>query len=241
MICKNCGLEAGDKYCSHCGQLTSTSRISVKEMLWNFWDIFTHAEHGILKAIYELTIKPAHIAQEYIAGKRKKYFSPIKYLVVVVSLSAILILNYSSFGLPFEPSFPGDSNIDDIVEQDYFNHKNYKIQLFLSIPLASLISFLVFRKSGFNFAENLVLNTYLLAHVIIFHTILITPSIILASPSVDQWIIVFYLSISIIYASLAYIMFFKGKKYINFLKALITVVLFSAAYNLISQGLRKIF
>jgi hypothetical protein len=239
MQCKNCGAEANGKYCPNCGQLTSTGRLTVRELLFNFWDVFTHAEHGIFRAIKELTLTPAHIAREYISGKRKKYFSPVKYLVVIVTLSAILILNYSSFGLPFEPSFPKDSGVDDVVEQDYFNHKNYKIQLFLSIPLASLISWLIFRRSGFNYSENLVLNTYLLSQVILFHTLLITPSIILASPEADQWIVVFYLSVSVIYITLAYTSFYPGKKYFGFIKALITVILFSSFYNLISQLLRN--
>jgi len=241
MICKNCGTEAVDKYCSHCGQLTSTSRISVKEILWNFWDVFTHAGHGIFGVIGKLTTKPEIVAKEYISGKRKKYFSPVKYLIVIVSLSAILILNYSRMGLPFEPSFPSDSKVDDVIEQDFLNHNNYKVQLFLSIPLVALVSLLMFRRSGFNYAENLVLNTYLFAQVILFHTLLITPSLIMVSAAVDQWLIVFYLFSSMIYIIWAYTKFFTGKKFFNIFKAILTLVLFSAMYNIISHYLNEIF
>lgn len=241
MICKNCGNEVTDKYCSHCGQVNSTSRLSVKELLWNFWDVFTHAESGIIKAISLLTLKPDYVAKEYISGKRKKYFSPVKYLIVVVTLSALLILNYSRMGLPFEPAFPSDSQVDDVVEQDYFNHNNYKPQLFLSIPLVSLISFLMFRRYGFNYAENLVINTYLFAQVILFHTVLITPSLILTSASVDQWLILFYLAAASIYIVFAYTRFFGGNKSLNIIKALLTLVIFSVVYNYLSHSLYSIF
>jgi len=235
MICKNCGNEVIGKYCDSCGQPRSAGRLSVKELLLSFWDVLTHAETGIFKAVYLLTTRPAFFAQEYISGKRKKYFSPIKYLIFVVSLSAILILNFSRLGLPFEPAFPNDSSVDDVVEQDYFNHKNYKTQLFLSIPLASLISWMLFRKSGYNYAENLVLNTYLLAQIILFQSVLITPSLILADDIVDQWIILFYLFVSLLYITWAYTTFYTGKKTLNFIKAVVTVSVFSVLYNIISR------
>lgn len=235
MICKNCGNDADGKYCSSCGQPVSTGRLTLKELLLSFWNIFTHAEQGIFKAIYMLSTKPAFVANEYVSGKRKKYFSPVKYLIVVVTLSAILILNYSRVGLPFEPAFPTDSKVDDVLEQEYFNHKNYKTQLFLSIPLASLISWLLFRKSKYNYAENLVLNTYLLAQTILFHSVLITPSLILADENADQWILLFYLVVSLIYIIWAYITFYPGKRTVNFFKTMVTVVVFSVLYNWISH------
>ena len=241
MTCKNCGCEVTGKYCSACGQPASTGRLNVKELLLSFWDVFTHAEQGIFKAVYTLTTKPAYFAMEYISGRRKKYFSPIKYLIVVVTFSALVILNFSRLGLPFEPAFPNDSSVDDIVEQDYFNHKNYKTQLFLSIPLASLISWLLFRRSGFNYAENLVLNTYLLAQTILFHVLLITPSLILSNPDIDQWIILFYLAVSFLYITWAYTAFFNGKKIINFIKAVLTVAIFSVLYNVISHRIFLMF
>ena len=235
MTCKNCGNEVTGKYCASCGQPVSAARLTVKELLLSFWNVFTHAEQGIFKAVYMLSVKPAFFAHEYISGRRKKYFSPIKYLVVVVSLSAILILNYSRLGLPFEPAFPTDSNVDDVIEQEYFNHKNYKTQLFLSIPLASLISWLMFRKTKYNYAENLVLNTYLLAQVILFHSLLVTPSLILANENADQWILLLYLILSLAYITWTYINFYPGKKPINFIKAIVTVAVFSVLYNWISH------
>ena len=241
MKCKNCGNHVTDKYCAHCGQTAAIERLSLKELLLNFWDVFTHAEHGIFNAAKLLFIKPAYITKEYLSGKRKKYFSPIKYLIVVVTLSAIFILNYSRLGLPFEPAFPKDSKIDDIVEEDYFNHKNYKTQLFLSIPLASLISWLVFRKSGFNYAENIVLNTYLLSQVILVHTIAVMPSLIIASDTVDQWLIAVYLLVSLVYVVWAYVSFFPGEKAGKFVKAILTVLIFSFLYNTISHYVHKLF
>jgi Protein of unknown function (DUF3667) len=235
MNCKNCGSIITDKYCSKCGQEIVAGRLTLGGLLWKFAETITHAEHGIFRLIWELSIHPARVSLEYIEGRRKKYFNPVKYLVVVVSLSAILVAYLEMSRVPFEPTFAAGSNIDDLVEYRYFNHNYYKYYLFLSIPLAALISFLIFRNSGFSYAENLVLNTYVLSQVVLLHTILITPLIIYSS-SFDDWIIFVYMTLAALYLLWSYFTFFKGKSYVLLMQSAITLALFTFAYNLISHN-----
>lgn len=226
MECKNCGNTITDKYCSKCGQEKITGKLTVGELLSKFAETITHADHGILRLVKELSLKPALVAREYIDGRRKKYFSPVKYLVVVVSLSAILVAYLEMNQVPFEPKFAASSEIDDVVEQKYLNHNYYKYYLFLSIPLAAAISFFVFRGSGFSYAENLVLNTYLLSQVVLLHTILITPLIIYSS-SFDDWIILIYMLLAALYLLGSYITFFKGRWYVVLFRSVIALALFN--------------
>lgn len=240
MECKNCGNIITDKYCSRCGQEMITGRLTTGWLVKKFAETITHADHGIIRIIKELSFHPARISHEYIEGRRKKYFSPVKYLVVVVSLSAILVAYLEMSRVPFEPSFAASSEIDDLVEYRYFNHNYYKYYLFLSIPLAALISYLVFRNSGFSYAENLVLNTYILSQVVLLHTVLIIPLVIYSS-SFDDLIIFFYMILAALYLFWSYFTFFKGKKYILIIQSITAILLFTFAYNLISHNVYLLF
>ena len=234
MKCKNCGNKIDIKYCSNCGQEIISGRLTVGGLVRKFFETITHTEQGIFRLIKDLCVRPAKISVEYIEGRRKKYFSPVKYLIVVVSLSAIFVAYLDKYEVPFEPSFTANSEIDDLVEVNYFNHNYYKYLLFLSIPLAALVTTLVFRKSGFSYAENLVLNTYILSQVVLLHTLLITPLIIYSS-TFDDWIILIYMLLSIIYLLMAYTQFFKGKKWIIALQSVFAIVIFTVLYNYITH------
>lgn len=235
-LCKNCGNSIHVKYCTYCGQETIKHRLTLKELLAKFTEAITHADTGVFALIKNLTTKPAHVSREYIEGKRKKYYSPMKYLVLIVTLSALITLHYEKHQIPFEPTFAADSDIDEVVELQYFNHNYYKYMIFLSIPLASLITFLVFRRSGMNYSENLVLNTYLLSQVILLHTILITPLLIYSS-TFDDWIILLYMILAVGYLVWGYTTFFEGRRFIVFLQAVASFVIFTLVYNLISHNI----
>lgn len=239
MKCKNCGKEIQVKYCSYCGQEVIKERLSIGELTRKFFETITHAELGILRLIKELCIKPGVVSREYINGKRKKYFSPIKYLIIVVSISAIMVVNFEGYGIDYEPAFSEGSKIDDLVEQKYINHKYYKYLLFLSIPLAALVTRIVFRRSGNNYAEDLVLNTYVLSQVVLFHTIIVTPLLIFSS-SLDDWIILIYLNLSALYIIFAYMQFYKGKWWKVLLQSIAALVLFTLLHNLISHYLNQL-
>lgn len=238
--CKNCGNTIHVKYCTYCGQETIKQRLSLKELLAKFTEAITHADTGVFSLIKNLAVKPSHVAKEYIGGKRKKYYSPMKFLVLIVTVSALITLHYEKHQIPFEPSFAADSDIDDVVEREYFHHNYYKYMIFLSIPLASLITFLVFRKSGMNYSENLVLNTYLLSQVILLHTILITPLLIYSS-TFDDWIILAYMILAVSYLVWGYTTFFEGRRLIVFLQAVVSFVIFTVTYNLISHNIYLLF
>jgi hypothetical protein len=234
MKCKNCGKEIQVKYCSYCGQEVIKERLSIGELARKFIETITHAEQGIFRLVKELCLKPGVVSREYIDGRRKKYFSPIKYLIIVVSVSAIVVVNFEGYGIDYEPTFSEESKIDDIVEQKYFNHNYYKYLLFLSIPLAALVTRVVFRRSGNNYAEDLVLNTYVLSQVVLFHTIIVTPLLIFSS-SLDDWIILIYLILSALYIIFAYMQFYRGKRLKVLLQSVTALALFTMLHNLISH------
>jgi len=71
--CLNCGTVIHNNYCSRCGQLTDTGRITFKETFANFLRIAFAFEGPLWKTIRLLITNPGKLFREYIGGKRKTY------------------------------------------------------------------------------------------------------------------------------------------------------------------------
>ena len=79
--CFNCeaSLEKGFEFCPQCGQPAHHHRLNLSHISHEVLHFFTHADKGIFYLVKELFIKPGVVTREYIAGKRKKYFSPLSF------------------------------------------------------------------------------------------------------------------------------------------------------------------
>src|SRR5260370_35990241 len=90
--CLNCGaaLLASQNYCPNCGQKADTARITMRQLLFNFLQTFTHAERGLLNLMKGLAINPGRTATEYVEGKRKSYFNPFTFLAVCIAFMLLL-------------------------------------------------------------------------------------------------------------------------------------------------------
>ena len=92
--CSNCNALArtDDKYCSKCGQEIHVHRFTLGHIFHEFFHAFTHADKGIFYLLKELLVKPGTVAREYIGGKRKKYFNPFTFFLILAGLFVYLIL-----------------------------------------------------------------------------------------------------------------------------------------------------
>jgi hypothetical protein len=166
--CLNCGvaLQVHQKYCPGCGQKTDTPRITMRQLLRDFLQTFTHAEKGLFKLIKGLTINPGRTAAEYVEGKRKTYFNPFSFLAICVGFMLFMnhwIKPYPDLPVP-DPQVLArmpDDYIRDLyvvsVErtaalQDFFN-KNMNILLVFITPYFAFVLWLFFRYRNRNMAE----------------------------------------------------------------------------------------
>src|SRR5688500_16468941 len=90
MNCKNCDVLLEGNFCRQCGQKADTNRITFKHFLHEFFHAFTHSDKGILLLMKDLITRPGLVAREYLDGKRKKYFNPLSFLVIISSLYAYI-------------------------------------------------------------------------------------------------------------------------------------------------------
>ena len=164
ITCKNCGNTVLEDFCPKCGQKAVIYRYTVKHIILDFFHVFTHVNSGILYLIKELFLHPGTVIKEYIEGKRKKYFNPFQYLVLSIAAVVFVTVKLDLGSLIMGNMQLQGSDITEFqIQFTEFLYRYFNIFQFATIPVASIYSYLFFRKSGFNYAENLVLNTFLSA------------------------------------------------------------------------------
>ena len=155
--CLNCSNPVTEKFCSKCGQKTTTHKYSFKhfiehDLIHGIW----HVDNGILFTIRELFTRPGHSIREFINGKRVGYFSFVTLLLLILGISHFLG-DYAQ--VKISDLMPESSQgITNKVEA--FTNKYPKTMLLITIPFYSIFSFLWFRKSKLNLTEHFVLNSY---------------------------------------------------------------------------------
>src|SRR5687768_14676548 len=89
--CLNCNHQAGNNFCPHCGQKSSTHRYSVMHFVeHDFIHGVWHVDKGILFTIKELFTRPGHSVREFIQGKRVNYFSFVTLILLILTISSLL-------------------------------------------------------------------------------------------------------------------------------------------------------
>lgn len=181
ITCKNCGETAGDKFCSHCGQSTHTDRINIHDIVHDFLHGILHVDSGILYTIKELAIRPGKTIRNYLAGKRVRYFKPLAYFFILATVFVFLSHMIDIPVIDTNQMFDGISV--DVEENGVAKHEaaimaeqkaiaqivgmlewvkdHYAISSLVLLPFMSFITFVVYRKSKYNYGEHLVINSYL--------------------------------------------------------------------------------
>ena len=223
-LCKNCLTTFEGKFCPNCSQKADTHRFTVVHFGHEFFHAFTHTDRGVLLLMKDLLYRPGKVAFEYNAGKRKKYFNPITFLLIITAIQIFVSQKTEIFTLigkatkevtqqMTKPSTKEaqkalDKSFEDVGKQTSVVEENNKAFTLLIIPILSFFSWLLFKKSGHNYAENLVLHVFimggatLLFFIVTLVPILIMPSLILT------WMGINFI-IGVIYYIVAYKQFYN--------------------------------
>ena len=226
IICKNCGIKFKGNFCNNCGLKSDIHRITLKHIFHEFFHGFVHLDKGILFLIKEMCIRPGVVARDYIEGKRNKYFNPFQFLILgVAAITFVTIKLDLGFGAASNIHVTSDSaeelsRVTGSFTKYFYNYFN--ILQFLSIPLLSIFSYVFFRKSGYNYAENLVLNTFLFGQRCLVY-LLFTPLFYIFRHDSDN-IARYYMLVWQVYFIWGYIQFFRpGKKFFGVIKAALAI------------------
>lgn len=157
--CKNCNSLFEGKFCPQCGQAAGTHRINALYFLHDIPHSVLHVDKGFPYTFYQLVKRPAKALDEYLAGRRVSYDRPFSYVLVMSAISVLIVSRIRNYmqelqqhaGRPLHPA-------------SFLSHYQ-AVFIFLMIPLAGTITWLVFRKNKYNFWEHILINTYLAAQL----------------------------------------------------------------------------
>jgi len=150
--CKSCGFSGKGNYCGNCGQSFKTKRISIKELLHEFFHFFTHIEKGFFYTLKQLIVAPGRMQLSYIEGKRIIHQKPFSMFLLCATITALF--RYWVFFAVSKYYHAG------IITEANFFHEYLVITYIALIPIYVLITYLLFYNSGFNYAEVGVMMLY---------------------------------------------------------------------------------
>jgi hypothetical protein len=219
--CRNCDADVplGQAYCGNCGQKYATGRLTLHEIGHDLLHAFMHVDRSALSLVRMLLVRPGTVALNYVQGRRKRYFGPFSFLVIVVAAtSAVIALT----------GFRAVSSDSPNVVADFLqSHLN--LLIFAEVPLLAVYSRLFDVRGRFNLAEHLVLAAYTSSMCALFATLIVIPFSYVFHPSNPAAISVASLVIWGLYFGFAASQFFPGRRAVSWCRGFLTAVLASAS------------
>lgn len=230
-VCKNCENIFEGNFCNLCGQNSHTHKINFHYVVHEIQHSIFHVDGGIFYTIKELTKRPGNSIREFIEGKRVKHFKPVTYVIILSIIHSFLEhkINKNPF---IEDGLLGV--LKSLRDNNKVNNGNFEIfewlihhysyTALLLIPIFSLSSWIAFKKSKYNYFENLTLNTFLFGQVTLIFIVSLPLSMIFKDNSNIDLV---RLLLSVIFTFGAYFQFFNTiNKFSRVLNTLLTYILF---------------
>lgn len=201
--CANCEtpLAGQQRFCGQCGQRADVGRLTMRHIGHDILHALTHADHSIFALVKQLAYRPGHVAREYVAGRRKKYFGPFPFVVISVGLASFMII---ATGVHFF------SPITDTGAAGFLQ-RHVNIVIVLQMPFLALWSALLFWPARLNYAEHLVLAAYTSGFRMLFLGLITTPIMYFANLKPGNLTVApLYYGLWMIYFCVAAAQFYRG-------------------------------
>jgi hypothetical protein len=248
--CKNCETTFEGKYCSNCSQKADTHRFTVTHLAHELLHALTHTDKGVFFLIKEMFYRPGKVALEYNAGRRKKYFNPISFLLIMMALQLFVAKKahvYDAYLTGTEKwvkemtkssktvrGSSAGSEFETAKRQTPKILENAKILSFLFIPIVALLTWLFFKKSKSNYAENLIFNVLLQGQIDLFFILFCIIPFLIYPPSIVL-AMYFYLLLSWIYSIFAYKQFYQQRWFATIWKGILIQILYVTAIKQVTD------
>jgi len=193
--CLDCVAALTDRFCAHCGQPANTHRITLKHLLLHdlphsIW----HIDKGIAYTFWQMLTRPGLTIRGYLAGQRTRQFRPVSYLLLLVGLAALLM---SAFHLDLQQAMMAAQStkagsppvaLTSVVMERYLSismKHPYLVQLVL-MPLNALVAWLLLRRAGYNYAEVLLGNAFIVGTLTVLNAAIMLPALLVGNQAFLQ-------------------------------------------------------
>lgn len=158
--CLNCETNFKGNFCPNCGQSSHEHRINVHYFLHDIPHSVFHVDKGFFYTLRSMFTRPGRMVEDYLDGKRARYFRPFAYVLLMTTLCSIIIKGLHLWMEKIDPSIVLASDHSESFFAHYFN-----LFIFVMIPVSSLITWLTFIKDKYNYWEHFLANTYIAAQL----------------------------------------------------------------------------
>jgi Protein of unknown function (DUF3667) len=178
--CINCNQEVSTAYCPACGQRNPVKKINMANM-WSDFAARIYGFDGMFpRTLRDLTIRPGQVARDYIKGVRVKYYGPLGYFfltltvyLLIASLLEVDLVNFMMQSNPTDVNSQG-GGVQEIVRGiTTWTIDNMRSVSFFITLLTVFFTWLLFRRSKFNFIETGALVFFVTGHTMWLSIILI--------------------------------------------------------------------
>jgi uncharacterized membrane protein len=175
-ICKNCTEEIVLNFCPNCGQKKS-KRIDKTYIKDELQYTLLHMNKGFFYSIKKILRAPGKTAREFLEGNRVNHYKPILLVFVISGISAFLA-NTIIHPAEIMAQYQNDLNPQPGFDANAFNAFIFKYQSLLmlaSLPFTAFFTWLAFKKWGYNYYENVIINAFYFACLQALSIIIIMP------------------------------------------------------------------
>jgi hypothetical protein len=155
--CPACGIPRIGAYCPQCGQRFREGRLTLGRILADILASVGDLDRGLPGTALSLCRSPRAVIGSYIAGPTGRYTGPAKYLAVCAAIGAVVYLQLGWLSA-------GDERAETFSS---IAHEHLSLMLVAQVPVATVLSWLLFRGAGLNLAEHLVFNAYATAQLLL--------------------------------------------------------------------------
>ena len=101
--CENCGSELHGRWCAQCGQAAIDYRRSFRHVIVDVLDSFLNWDSKFFATIGWLIVRPWHLTNEFLAGRRVRYLHPLR-LYLLASILFFFAVSYWAKSVHLDPS-----------------------------------------------------------------------------------------------------------------------------------------
>jgi hypothetical protein len=193
--CLDCGAVLTDRFCAHCGQPADTHRITLKHLLLHdlphsVW----HVDKGLAFTFWQMLTRPGLTIRGYLAGQRTRQFRPVSYLLLLVGLAGLVM---SAFQANLQQAMldaqsvgagsPSQGMMAVVIER-YLSlcMKHPSLMQLVLLPLNALVAWWLLRRAGYNYAEVLLANAFIVGTITVLNLAIMLPVLLVGNSAFLQ-------------------------------------------------------
>ncbi|WP_420316294.1 DUF3667 domain-containing protein [Ekhidna sp.] len=204
-------------------------RITIKQAVADFLNAF-NVERGLVYTIKLLFLNPGKLIRNYLEEGRFKIVNAFRLLIITTALSLIVLyvsgldIMISEFTRGFNEGMTEKEFSSQSFQQLFSDY--YNLFLWISIPCYGLVTFLLFRKSSYNYAEHIVANSFYVSGINIIYCFMLPLTFFL---TLNVAFILVWL-LSAIYYFVLFSQFIRSRSIAFFIRAIAAFILGNILY-----------